>query len=412
MRWLALIAALLLAPFAHAGVILEGSTDALELVTSAAGSIDYNCSWANVTATALTTPGTTKGNVNTATTTTVIAAPSASNFRHVRACSFHNASTTTANTLTVQRDVSATNRLMWTGTLAAQETVILDETGLFTVYTSVGTRKIDNLYTSGFTGGSEEFYKIGTAAEAAGVKYSPLKDSGTPGAWVPGTPGLNGATTDCSTAAGATVAGAPTVENPSSGSLFLTRATTASSVAHLWQYGDLQWYNTGIAVTTTTAQAITFPTPVSRDDNGANLGAGISAGIYVTTATTNAGAVTNTTMSYTNEQGTAGRTATISSFPATAVAGTFVEFQLAAGDHGVRSIQSITLGTSYGGGAISLVTFRALIGIPVTVANLGGTYENNSPGLRIYNGTCLFPRYTASATTATTMSGILNITEK
>lgn len=408
---LALLVALF-ASLAHAGVILEGSTDALELVTSAAGSIDYNCSWANVTATALTTPGTTKGNINTATTTTVIAAPSASNFRHIRACSFHNASTTVANTVTLQRDVSATKRLVWYGTLAPKESAILDETGLMTVYTSVGTRKIDNLYTSGFTGGTEEFYKVGTAAEAVGVKYAYLKDSGTPGAWVPGTPGLNGATVDCSTAAGATVAGAPTVENPASGSLFLTRATTASSVAHPFQYGDLQWYNTGIVVTTTTNQAITFPTPVSRDDNGSNLGAGISAGIYVTTATTNAGAITNMTMTYTNEQGTGSRTATIASFPATAVVGTLVEFQLQAGDHGVRSIQGITLGTSLVTGAVSLVTFRALVGLPIVVANIGASYENNSPGLRIYNGTCFFPRYTASATTATTMSGILNTTEK
>lgn len=407
-----LLALVIVSSLARAGVILEGATDSLELVTSAAGSIDYNCSWANVTATALTTPGTTKGNITTATTTSVIAAPAAANFRHVRACSFHNASTTIANTVTLQRDVSATKRLIWYGTLAAKETAILGEDGLMTVYTSVGTRKIDNLYTSGFTGGAEEFYKVGTVAEAVGVKYAFLKDSGTPGAWVPGTPGLNGATVDCSTAAGATIAGAPTVENPASGALFLTRATTAATTAHLFQYGDLQWYNTGLVVTTTTAQAITFPTPVSRDDNGAALGAGISAGIYVTTATTNAAAITNMTLTYTNEQGTAGRTATIASFPATAVAGTLVEFQLQAGDHGVRSIQSVTFGTSLVTGAVSLVTFRALVGLAITVANIGATYENNAPGLRVYSGTCLFPRYTASATTATTMSGILNITEK
>jgi hypothetical protein len=50
----------------------------------------------------------------------------------------------------------------------------------------------------------------------------------------------------------------------------------------------------------------------------------------------------------------------MASFPATAVAGTLVPFQLATGDRGVQSVQSVTLGTSYVAGAISLVLFRII----------------------------------------------------
>ena len=95
-------------------------------------------------------------------------------------------------------------------------------------------------------------------------------------------------------------------------------------------------------------------------------------GIEVSTATTNAGAITNTTLTYTNSAGTAGRTGTISSFPATAVAGTFVPFSLQAGDDGVRSIQTLTLGTSYGGGTIHLVAYRVLAG-PLSVMTANGS---------------------------------------
>ena len=50
----------------------------------------------------------------------------------------------------------------------------------------------------------------------------------------------------------------------------------------------------------------------------------------------------------------------MASFPITGVAGTFVPFELQAGDTGVRSIQGITLGTSYVSGVIHIVVYRVL----------------------------------------------------
>lgn len=264
-----------------------------------------------------------------------------------------------------------------------------------------------------------DYHKIGTASEAAGVRYSWQKDAGMPGAYNLGSPGVNGWWVDASQAsnaanpAGAAQVGChqlPTLD----GSYWLNDIGLCVSTAHLVEIWDLLWYNTGIAVTTTTAQAIAMPgsSKPARDLNGSTDGEGWIAAILVTGATTNAGAITNTTISYTNQSGTAGKTGTIASFPATAVIGTLVPFQLAAGDRGVRSIESITLGTSYGGGSISVVLLRKLASIPNPVANVGGIMNklvNDPTWTRLYNGTALFLSYVSSATTATTLSGTIQI---
>lgn len=112
------------------------------------------------------------------------------------------------------------------------------------------------------------------------------------------------------------------------------------------------------------------------------------------------------TQSVTNSDGTAGRTATIASFPATAVIGTVVWFQLAAGDRGVRSIQTVTLGTSYAAGAVSLIAARLLSSVAGLIANVGGVAPlDRNTGVRLYNGTCAQLIGLMSATTATTITG-------
>jgi hypothetical protein len=265
---------------------------------------------------------------------------------------------------------------------------------------------------TGYTGRAMSLLKISTAAEAVGVGYCTSKDSGFPGAWAVGTSGLAGRATDGTTSADN---GCIPWQNPASGSIYLTQFSMSSTVAHFHWLMDVLWVNNGIVVTTTTAQTINSVAFPARDVNGSTNGEGVMVGILVTTATTNAAAITNTTMSYTNSDGTAGRTATMASFPATAVAGTIVWFLLAAGDKGVRSIQSITLGTSYAGGAISLVAARWIAAVPMTVVNLGaqafGANAQN-PGVRLYNGSCLLHWYVASATTATTSQGAVTLMER
>ncbi len=404
-------------------ILLTNTTEILELLTSAATSTDYYVAYADITTTAFT-PGQSNGNIASATTTTILSAPAASTQRQVKFLSIRNRSTTASQTITIKHDTSGTERYITADvTLGAGETLEYNDGSGFIVRNKTGQPKREDTTVVGSSGIVLDYYKIGTASEAVGVRYSHQKDTGFPGAWVPGAPGINGWWVDASQAtnaanpAGAAQAGCHRLENPASGNWYLNDLGITTSTAHLVDIYDLIWYNTGIAVTTTTAQAIAMPgaSKPARDLYGTTNGDMWIPAIYVTTATTNAGAVTNTTLSYTDSDGNAGNTATISSFPATAVAGTLVPFQLAAGDRGVRDIASITLGTSYGGGAISLVLLRKLASVPNPVANVGGIMNkltSDPTGVKLYNGTAIFLSYVSSATTATNLAGSLQLVNR
>jgi hypothetical protein len=251
----------------------------------------------------------------------------------------------------------------------------------------------------------EDFLKIGAAMEAIGVHHSYAYTSGRPGAAVAPTPGLAGA-------ALTTYAGQIPWVNPGSGNSYLARLQTTPSVAGALILYDRLWHNSGITVTTTTGQTINSVTWPARDRDGSTNGEGILVGIEVSTATTNAGAITNTTLTYTNQAGTGSRTATMASFPATAAAGTFVPFQLQAGDTGIRSIQTLTLGTSYVTGTIHLVAYRILARLECSIANTGASLDAITSGFpRLYNDTVPFLLWLPTATTATTNNGHLIITQ-
>jgi hypothetical protein len=190
-----------------------------------------------------------------------------------------------------------------------------------------------------------------------------------------------------------------------------------ASVNHSHLFYDILWVNSGLVVTTTTAQAITTPAFPARDVNGSTNGEGLMIGLMFTAASTNAAVIANSTVSYTNSAGVAGRTATLtaiagSQIPATPVIGTVVWFNLAAGDKGVRSIQSVTLGTSLLTGAISLFVARDLAMIGTSLVNVTTTRKLSDPGVRLYNGTCMLHCIQASAATATFFSGEVVIQEK
>lgn len=275
---------------------------------------------------------------------------------------------------------------------------------------SVGSSSSGDSDVAGIDGWAAPFYKVGSAAEAAGQYYCYAKDAGMPGAWAPGTPGLTGRATD-GTAAGD--AGCLNFKNPASGSNYVTNFVAASNVAQLHFLIDILWVNSGTVVSTLGEQAINSVAFPARDANGSTNGEGVEVGILVTASSTNVGVITNTTLRYTNSANVDTRTATIAAYPATAIIGTLVPFQLAAGDKGVRSIQGVTLGTSYGGGSISLIAFRRIAFAPSPIVNVGGLIPNSSKtGVKVYNGSCLIPAYLATATTATTTHGIVVIEER
>ena len=394
-------------------MLLAATTESLELETSAAVSVDWSVYWADHTTTTFT-PGAGQGNVATATTTTIVASPAASTQRQIKKISVRNRSSTAAQTVTLKKDVSGTEYHETPPiTLQPGETLVYLDGAGYTVLNAQGGAKVSQAQLPSAYAYAVPIYKVrSAAAEAVGVDNSLHAETGFPGAWDPGTPGINGRATDGTAAADG---GCLPIPNAASGYNYLVGWQAQSTVVHSHYLHDVLWVNSGIAVTTTTNQAITSVAWPARDINGSTNGAGLMVGILVTTATTNAGAITNTTLSYTNEVGTAGRTATMASFPATAVAGTLVWFQLAAGDMGIRSIQGITLGTSYGGGAISLIVARRLAQATPTVVNVTADAaplrpsEQGGAGIRLYSGSCVLAAYRATATGATTLSGLATI---
>ena len=386
---------------------LTNTNEILELETSTTSTIHYKIGYVDITSSSVTNPSVSRGIINTITTTVIVSAPSASTTRKIQYINLHN-NGTSSNTIKIKEDIAGSKTIFLQIVLQSQETlrVVNDKVE---VLDSSGRLKLPNTSETEISGDSRVVFKIGTAPEAAGQYYCFSKDSGAPGAWSIGTPGINGRNTD-----GTNIndSGCISVGNPTLGQWYLRDLNIAGSQLGMFLLADVLWVNTGLVVTTTTAQAITQPTLPTRDGTGTSNGSGVGAGLLVTTATTNAAAITNTTITYTNSDGVVGRTGTISSFPATAVIGTFVQFQLQAGDKGIRSIQSITLGTSYAGGAISLLCFNMLASTPVTIPNVGSIAFEKKLDLKLFNGHCLLPFWLASNANAVNLTGTIYFINK
>lgn len=244
------------------------------------------------------------------------------------------------------------------------------------------------------------FMKLTGTMEAAGVFHSLFYTAGLPGAAVAPTPGLAGA-------ALTSYAGQLPWTDPGSGTTELAGLKATAGVAGTLLLCDRLWHNSGFTVTTTTAQAVNSATWPARDANGATTGEGVLIGIEVSTATTNAGAIANMTLDYDDTAGASSTGTTAYNFPATAAAGTFVPFLLAAGDTGVQQVNSLTLGTSLATGNVHLVAYRILDQIEVPTANIGGLpHDAITCGLApMYNGTVPFLIWLPTATTTTVVTG-------
>ena len=394
-------------------LLLTSTSDIVRLTTSAATStIEVHASFVDMSGTTIT-PGRANTRITTATTTTIVDSPAASTQRNVKAIYVTNNSTGTNCIVGVEHFDGINSVELMQFVLLPGESMGYREDGSWTHRDRQGA-EYPPAGLGAYTGDSFPFMKTGTAADVAGCWYCTAKDAGFPGAWSPGTPGINGRVTNGTTAADD---GCIPIKNPSVGANYLTEIQMASSVTHAHRFFDCLWVNSGIVVTTTTAQDITTPLLPARDINGTTNGEGCMIGLLVTTANTNAAAVANTTISYTNSGGVAGRTATLSAIagsqiPATPVIGTIVWFNLAAGDKGVRSIQSITLGTSLAAGAVSLMIARNIAMIGTTIPNVSAQKIIGAPGIRLYNGTCMLHCVMASATTATFFNGEVVVMEK
>ena len=394
-------------------LLLTSTSDIVRLTTSAATStIEVHASFVDMSGTTIT-PGRANTRITTATTTTIVDSPAASTQRNVKAIYVTNNSTGTNCIVGVEHFDGTNSVELMQFVLLPGENMGYREDGSWVHRDSQGAEYPPSGL-GNYNGKLIPFMKTSTAAKAAGTWYCTSKDAGYPGAWAPGTPGINGRATDGTASADY---GCIPITNASAGNNYLTALDMQASVNHTHDFFDCLWVNSGIVVTTTTAQAITTPTLPARDVNGTTYGEGCGIALLFVAAATNAAAISNATVSYTNSKGVSGRTARLttatgSAIPVTPVIGTMIWFSLDAGDTGVRSIQSITLGTSLVTGTVSLMITRDICTIGTTIVNVAAAKTIGSPGIKLYNGTCLLHNIMASATTATFMSGSLAVMEK
>lgn len=244
-----------------------------------------------------------------------------------------------------------------------------------------------------------EFAKAITPTLVAGRPHSLFYLGGMPGAAVAPTPGITGA-------ALTTYAGQLPWTNPASGNSYLARFQGMATQAGTLMLCDRLWHNSGYTITSTAEQTHTSSVVIpSRDANGAALGDGVFAAVEVSGAT---GAGTPTlTHKYTNQAGTADKTATnIDATVATSAAGAFYRIGLAAGDTGVRKSQSLTLSATWTSGTIHTVLYRVLARLELTGANIPNAVDAITGGFpRLYNDTVPFLVFIPNTTTASYISG-------
>jgi hypothetical protein len=263
-----------------------------------------------------------------------------------------------------------------------------------------------------------------TTAHTAGLWYSLFRGGGNPGAdTILGT-GTNlafQALTDSTTNAtgiphGGNVGGGTGYKVLLNAAAQTAAATTAPCVLMLV---DLLGFYPITSVTTTTAQTLNNTVTLPRYTNGAGVQA------FLTPSTVMGAATPNLSINYTNSAGTAGK-ATPTTLPigntAAAVTsvvhsgtgnGKFGPFMpLAAGDAGIRSVQTVTISTSYVSGVLNLVLCKPLLTMPITT--LGVTAERDLVNQiasmpKVYDGACLAWMMLAGAATpvASPLSGHL-----
>lgn len=260
-----------------------------------------------------------------------------------------------------------------------------------------------------------------TTAHTAGLWYSLMRGGGNPPAdTILGT-GTNLAFQALSDAV-ATASGIPHGGNVGDYKVLLSAAaqtaaaTTAPCVLMLV---DMLGFYPITTVTTTGAQTLNNTVTLPRYTTGAGVQA------FLTPSTVMGAATPTITLNYTNSAGVAGK-ATPATLPIgnTAAAVTSIVYSgtgsgkygpfipLAAGDAGIRSVQSINLSASYVSGVLNLVLCKPIMTLPITT--LGVTAERDLVNQfasmpRIYDGACLNWLMLAGAATpvASPLSGHL-----
>jgi hypothetical protein len=181
--------------------------------------------------------------------------------------------------------------------------------------------------------------------------------------------------------------------SPDSQQIYLAKvAQTGMAIGQWGMLCDRLWHNGGYTITSTSVQSSTTPAWPPRDENGSSNGVNVLLGLEVSATV---GAASGTvTVKYTNQAGTTGQTAVGLGYGVVSggAAGLFYPISLAAGDYGVRALESIQLSATWTSGTINMVAYRPLA---MFVCNTGSGSNPSSlnfmnSGVRMYPGSVPF----------------------
>jgi hypothetical protein len=199
--------------------------------------------------------------------------------------------------------------------------------------------------------------------------------------------------------------------NPVSGSKYIARMVGQATIAGTLFLLDRLWHNSGITITSTSPQTVDSAEFPARDNNGSVNGEGVMVAVEVSAAT---GAGTPTfTLGYTNSDNQNGKSAAnIVASAASSAIGCFHPIGLAAGDKGVKSIQTITLSATWTSGTMHLVAFRVLARLELPLAQVPNAFDLVTGGMpKCFDNTVPFLVFLPSTTTASVIGGNLIFTE-
>ncbi len=253
------------------------------------------------------------------------------------------------------------------------------------------------------------FAKSVTPTLVAGRPQSLWQLAGAPGA------GLAIATTAGGVALSSTSAlvnGQIPHYDPGSGNSYLAQFTAMASIAgtlllcdRLLQCGG----NSGgsaISVTSTSSQTINTTTLPARDRTGTTNGDTVLWGVEVQTATSTG--TPTLTIGYTNQAGSASRTATnVDPTVATSAIGAFYRLGLAAGDTGIQSIQTYQQSATWTSGTLGLIAYRVLQSLPLIAPFVADSVDALTSGFpQLWNGVVPFLIFVPNTTTASNIGGV------
>ena len=224
--------------------------------------------------------------------------------------------------------------------------------------------------------------KIGSRSSLAATPFSVFDLAGNPGAGV-----LAGTSTTAGVVPTAATVGCPTINAFGSGNTgYLNRIEFSNTVSGRLQLFDMLYKAGAYAFTAGTTTLSAQPSYSSRVLGGTDF---TNTEVWIEVAVAFAtGTAWQINVTYTNQSGTAGRTAIISVARnnGALIQGTMFQLALAAGDTGVQKIESVIVtngGTAMTAGSVNVLVLRRLWQGRVRVANDGDTHDMLKTGMPI-----------------------------